>query len=46
MYNKVMRVIGDESPGRHELKAQLVELRAGGISYSKISKRLKVADGN
>ena len=40
-----MRVIGDESPGRHELKAQFVELRDRGLSYAKIAKRLKVADG-
>ena len=32
--------------GRHELKAQFVELRARGLSYSKIAKMLKVADRN
>jgi hypothetical protein len=46
MYNKVRRVIGDESPRRRELKAQFVDLRARGISYSNIAKRLKVANGN
>jgi len=32
--------------GRHELKAQFVELRARGLSNSKITKMLQVADGN
>ena len=32
--------------GRHELKAQFVELRARGFSYAKIANPLNVADGN
>ena len=32
-----------EEQGRHELKTQFVELRAGGLSWAKITKRLKVA---
>ena len=37
---------GEPPAGRHELKAQFVELRTRGISYSNIAKRLKVANGN
>ena len=32
--------------GKNELKTQFVELRARGLSYAKIAKRLKVATGN
>ena len=32
-----------DTPGRHELKTQFIELRAKGLSYQKISKRLKVS---
>jgi hypothetical protein len=41
-----IKIMEEESPGRHELKAQFVELRARGFSYAKISNMLKVADGN
>ena len=40
------KVMEEEPPGKQKLKAQFVELRARGLSYSKIAKRLKVADGN
>ncbi len=33
----------EEPPGRHEFKAQFVELRARGLSYAKIAKKLKMA---
>ena len=32
-----------DTPGRDELKTQFIELRAKGLSYQKISKRLKVS---
>jgi hypothetical protein len=32
--------------GKHELKAQFVELSARGLSYAKKAKMLKLADGN
>ena len=32
-----------DTPGREELKTQFIELRAKGLSYQKISKRLKVS---
>jgi hypothetical protein len=38
-----MKVMEGEFPGKHELKSQFVELRARGLSYAKIAKRLKVA---
>ena len=31
---------------KHELKAQFVGLRARGLSYASIAKKLKVADKN
>lgn len=34
-----------EDIGKHELKARFVELRAKGLSYSKLAKRLKVGKG-
>ncbi len=34
------------SPGKHELKAQFVELRATDPSYAMIAKKLKVVDEN
>jgi hypothetical protein len=34
-------VMEEEPPGRHELKAQFVELRASGLSYARIAKKLK-----
>jgi len=46
MTTRALKVMEDESPGKHELKAQFVELRARGLSNSKITKMLKVADGN
>jgi len=42
MTTGALKVMGG-TPGRHELKAQFVELRAGGLSYAKIAKKLKVA---
>jgi hypothetical protein len=38
----VLKLQGDP-PGRFELKTQFVELRAGGLSWAKITKMLKVA---
>lgn len=32
-----------DTPGREELKSQFIELRAKGLSYQKISRRLKVS---
>jgi hypothetical protein len=32
--------------GKHELKAHFVELKARGLSYSKIANMLKVVDGH
>ena len=46
MSNRALRVMEEESPGKHKLKAQFVELRARGLSYAKIAKRRKVAKGN
>jgi hypothetical protein len=46
MTTRAMRIIEEEPPGRYELKAHFVELRVRGLSYAKIAKRLKVADGN
>jgi hypothetical protein len=43
MTTRAMRVMEDETPGKHELKAKFVGLRARGLSYAKIAKRLKVA---
>ena len=45
MANRALKVMEEESPGKHELKAQFVELRARGIC-SKIAKRFKLANGN
>jgi hypothetical protein len=41
-----LKVIEEEPPGKHELKTQFVEPKARCISYPKIAKMLKVADGN
>jgi hypothetical protein len=46
MTTRAFKVMEDEPPGKYELKAHFVELRARGLSYAKIAKRLKVADGN
>jgi len=35
-------IIIHEEEGRQELKTQFIELRAKGLSYQKISRRLKV----
>jgi transposase len=43
MATGALKVMAGEPPGRHELKAQFVELRARGLSYTKIAKKLKVA---
>jgi hypothetical protein len=46
MTTRALKVMEDEPPGKHELKAQFVELRARDLSYCKIAHMLKVADGN
>lgn len=43
MTTRALKVMEDEPSGKHELKAQFVELRARGLSYAKIASRLKVA---
>ena len=43
MTTRAMRVIESEPPGRHELKAQFVELGAKSLSYAAIAKKLKMA---
>jgi hypothetical protein len=40
----VMNLVNEQ--GKHQLKAWFVELRARGLSYAKIAKSLKVADGD
>jgi hypothetical protein len=46
MTTRAMRVMEDEPPGKHELKAQFDKLRAKGLSSVKIVKTLKLADRN
>jgi hypothetical protein len=41
MTTRALKVMEEEPPGRHELKAQFVGLRARGLSYAKIAKKLK-----
>jgi len=43
MTTRALKVMEEEPPGKHELKTQFVELRAGGLSWAKITKMLKVA---
>lgn len=38
-----LQIIGDEQPGRYELRAQFIELRARGFSYARIAKQLRVS---
>ena len=43
MTQEALSLIAQEQPGKKELKAQLVELRAKGWSYVRIAKKLKVS---
>jgi len=38
-----LQLLPREEPGKAELKAQFIELRAKGLSYAKIAKRLKLS---
>jgi orotate phosphoribosyltransferase-like protein len=43
MTTRALKIMEDEFPGRQELRAKFVELRARGLSYAKIANKLKVA---
>jgi hypothetical protein len=43
MTTGALRVMEEEPPGRNELKLKFVELRARGLSYAAMAKKLKMA---